>query len=349
MRIEKLEFALMELPRTERFVIATGASDLVRNWIVRMHAEGMVGYGAAAPNSVTRETVETVGVSLELLRGVLAGQEVRDAEELHCLMASALVGAPAAKAGIDLAFHDLRARTEGVPLCRYLGGECVPVPTDMTIGIMGKKDAVQRAVHYVRGGFRALKVKVGTSLREDIERVLAIRAALGDDIILYADANQGYTEDEALEFAAGVKGAGLQFIEQPVKAEDMDALARVARASTVPVMADEGVHGAGDARRAFEKGIGLVNIKLMKCAGIHGAMGIAALAREMGKGTMIGCMGETGISIAGALHFASASRDVVRWADLDSHFMLLHDLCVPPRFENGMLYPEGPGNGVRIH
>ncbi|MEW5936985.1 MAG: dipeptide epimerase [Candidatus Thermoplasmatota archaeon] len=348
MRIDEIEFELVELPRTERFVIATGASDVVRNWIVRMYAEGMVGYGAAAPNSVTRETVDTVKISLDALRHALVDHDIEDPVELHRLMASALDGAPAAKAGLDLAFHDLVSRIEGIPLCEYLGGRVALVLTDITIGIMGREEAVQRAIHHVRQGFKALKIKVGTSLRADIERVVAIREALGEGVLLCADANQGYTVEEALEFAAGVAEAELQFLEQPVKAEDMDALGMVARASPVPIMADEAVHDAGDARHAFEKGIGLVNIKLMKCAGIHGAVEIAALAREMDRGTMIGCMGETGISIAGALHFASACRDVVRWADLDSHFMLVHDVCSPPRFESGMLWPEGPGNGVRI-
>ncbi|MBI5000733.1 MAG: dipeptide epimerase [Euryarchaeota archaeon] len=348
MKIESIELRLLELPRRERFVIATGSSDVVRNWLVKVTVDGSTGHGCAAPNSVTRETAEGIETSLLRLRDRLQGHEVDGPTDLSRRMDEALSRASAAKAGLDLAFHDALARGKGQPLAEFLGGKCGPVLTDMTIGIMPLKETVEKARANVSNGFKALKLKVGTSMKDDVARVLAVRATIGESVALRIDANQGYSERKALRFIEAIKGAGVELVEQPVKAAWWNPMARISAASPIPVMADETVRSFEDVERAFDLGISHINVKLAKCGGIHQAQRIAELARERGGKIMVGCMGESGISLAGALHFASAYSDVVRWADLDSQFMLVRDGCRPLDFRDGMLWPKGPGNGAEL-
>ena len=347
MRVESLDFRTVELPRRERFTIATGSSDFVRTAIVTLTVEGASGIGAGAANSVTGETLETIVAALAKLRPALVGRNVSSTQVLHEAMDRALPGNTAAKAGIDIAFHDALARGIGKSVCRMLGGADEPVLTDMTLGIMPADEAVAKA-KTLSNDFRALKLKVGTNLEQDIERVRAVREAVGETMRIRCDANQGYDYDRAMRFAEAAAELDVEFVEQPVDAEDIDLIARVANESPVPIMADESVKSMGDYRALLEKGLRHFNIKLMKCGGIRPACKIVDLLKEHDAKALVGCMGESTVSIAGALHFASANSHVVKWADLDSQFMLARDVCGPLDFRDGMLRLKGPGTGVEM-
>jgi L-alanine-DL-glutamate epimerase-like enolase superfamily enzyme len=346
-RVEALELRAVELPRRERFTIATGSSDTVKAVVVKLTVEGVVGYGAGSGNSVTGETSESIRGALETLRANLAGKQLQSTQALREAMERAVPNAPAARAGVDIAFHDALAKAVGKSVCRVLGGSDEPVLTDMTIGISSTDDAVDKAKGLALA-CKALKLKVGTDLEGDIARVRAVREAVGPGTRLWCDANQGYEESEAARFLEAVAELGVEFVEQPVKADDADALARLARAAPVPVMADEAAKGPTEYGRLLDLGVRHFNIKLMKCGGIRPACKLVDLLKEHGAFALVGCMGESGVSLAGALHFASANSHVVKWADLDSQFMLARDVCAPLDFSEGMLTPRGPGTGIKM-
>lgn len=221
--------------------------------------------------------------------------------------------------------------------------------TDMTIGIESKEITVKRALKHYKEGFRALKIKVGLDLEGDVKRVAAVRDAVGPKVQLRVDANQGYTVDQAVVFCEAMKTLDVVLVEQPVKAEDYAGLKKVKERSPVPIMADECVKDVADARRVIkDHAVDLINIKLMKSAGIHDAIAINRLAAEAGIGTMVGCMGEIQLSIAAGLHFVLSS-DNVRFADLDSHFNVVDDPSSGLEFSDGRLCaPDKTGLGISV-
>ncbi len=331
------------------FRIATGTSDTAENIMVKVVSGDEHGVGAASPTDVTHETVESVEAYLAKAARKLVGTDETDLSGLHRRLDAIAPGNTSAKAAVDIAVYDLLSKREKKPLYKYLGGSRGDsVLTDMTIGIESKEVTVQRALKHYKEGFRALKVKVGLDLEDDVRRVAAVRDAVGPMVQLRVDGNQGYTLEQAVAFCEEMKTLDVVLVEQPVKAEDYAGLKKVKERSPVPIMADECVKDVSDARRVIrDRAVDLINIKLMKSAGIHDAVTINRLAGEAGIGTMVGCMGEIQLSIAAGLHFVLSS-DNVRYADLDSHFNIIDDPTSGLEFSDGkLLAPRAPGLGIR--
>lgn len=330
------------------FRIATGSADTAENVAVRVSAGDDHGVGCASPSDVTHETVKTVEEFLAKVPKKIIGTDETDLSGLHRRLDAVAPGNTSAKAAVDIAVYDLLSRRKGKPLHEFLGGSRGnSVLTDMTIGIESKDVTVKRALKHYKEGFRALKIKVGLDMEDDIRRVAAVRDAVGPKVQLRVDANQGYTVEQATVFCEAMKTLDVVLVEQPVRAEDYSGLKRVKDRSPVPIMADECVKDVADARRVIKDGAAdLINIKLMKSAGIYDAIAMNRLAKDAGIGTMVGCMGELQLSIAAGLHFVLSS-DNIRYADLDSHFNIIDDPSSGLEFENGELRaPDRPGLGM---
>ncbi len=307
MRIDALRVAPLRIPRRERFTIARGSSDVAEIVFVSVRSGDFVGHGCAAPSEVTQEDAHSVSVALQSLTRGLAKFEFETPHDVADRMDTILAGQPSAKAAIDIAVHDLVARDAEVPLFEYLGGSRDRMPTDRTIGIMETEEAVERAVRWVRDGFRSLKVKVGTDPEGDFRRLRAIREAVGADIELRVDGNQGYPWREALSFARDVHALGIAFFEQPVSAMDWEGMRALAESSPIPIMADEMVLTAEDVKKLRWSGVAhAVNLKLMKHGGICRSMDVNTICESAGYPAMVGCMGEPQLSIAAGLQFALA-------------------------------------------
>ena len=315
--------------------------------IVKLWCGGEFGLGNANPTKVTGETLQSIESFLNRASKELIRANETDIPGLHARMDKIDAGSSAAKASIDIAAYDLLAKREKKPLYRMLGGENDRMVTDMTIGICSTEEAVSRALAHQKEGFKALKIKVGLNMEDDVARVDAIRGAVGSGVELRVDANQGYTVEQAVRFAEEMHSFGVVVIEQPVKAEDIAGLKQVRTSSQVPIMADECVKSSLDARNILRAGAAdMINIKLMKSAGILDAMMINRLAEGTGAQTMVGCMGEIQLSIAAGLHFALSSPNI-KYADLDSHFNILGDPSRGLAFEDGQLVaPSRPGLGI---
>jgi L-alanine-DL-glutamate epimerase-like enolase superfamily enzyme len=302
----------------------------VENVVVRLTAEdGRVGLGAASPEPhVTGETREACRAALrdEGLQW-LVGRDVRELPRLGRELAGAMPAAPAARAAVDVALHDLYGQLLGLPLADVLGRAHDRLPTSITIGIKAMAETLAEAEEYVGRGFTTLKVKVGRSLEEDVERLVRLREKVGPDVRIRADANQGYSRQETLRFFQATAELELEFVEQPVAAAAVADLRAMPEAIRRRIAADESLLDEKDALAlcAPPPAAGIFNIKLMKCGGIRPALRIAAVAEAAGIELMWGCMDESRISIAGALHAAFASP-ATRYLDLDGSLDLARDV-----------------------
>jgi L-alanine-DL-glutamate epimerase-like enolase superfamily enzyme len=314
---------------------------------------GRVGVGAASPEpNVTGE--DNAACQAALAPGALdwlIGADVRTLPALARRLAVALPRTPAARAAVDMALYDLLGQAMGLPVCDLLGRAHDVMPTSITIGIKATDEALREADEYLARGFRILKIKIGRALDEDIERLRALRDRVGPDVILRADANQGYTLTETRRFVAATAPLGLDLIEQPVSAAQTRSLLALDDDVRARLCADERVCSPADALdlAAVPRPCGFFNIKLMKAGGITPARAIAEIAEIAGMGLMWGCMDESCISIAAALHAAFASP-ATRALDLDGSFDLASDVA-----DGGFVLDQGqlrllpqPGLGVRL-
>jgi L-alanine-DL-glutamate epimerase-like enolase superfamily enzyme len=354
MQIVVAETRVEQLPLSRPYTIAFRTISAVQNVIVILRdGAGRVGLGAASPEPhVTGETPERCQAALA--PGALDFLLGREAGELPALIVELerrLPDAPAARAAVDIALHDLLGQQLGASLGDLFGRVHASLPTSITIGIKPTAEALAEADEYLGRGFRVLKVKTGKSLDEDLERLARLRAHVGAAVVIRADANQGYTLEETRRFFAETAALDIEFIEQPVKAAVIDELRALPDGQRRHVAADESLLAPADALRlaCAPQPAGIFNIKLMKCGGVRPARAIAAIAEAGGVNLMWGCMDESCISIAAALHAALASP-ATRYLDLDGSFDLARDVAEGGFIvERGLMRPAGgPGLGVRL-
>lgn len=325
MKIVSIDFQTQSIALKKPFTIALGTITQADNIFVKITTdEGIVGLGEAAPETfVTGETLKSCTAALELLTQKLIGENPLNIAKIHEIMNRAMLGNGAAKAAIDIACYDILGKTANLPLYKLLGGYSDFVRTDMTISIDTPAVMAAEAKKYVDLGFEAIKIKVGVDPIEDVERIIAIRNAVGPDVQLRVDANQGWMPKEAVRAIERIRPYNIAFIEQPVAAKNIDGLKFVRDHVTENIMSDESAFVPQDAFSLVKKDVvDYVNIKLMKCGGIYPALKIAATCESAGVACMIGCMsGETNISVAAAAHLAAA-QSIIHFADLDATFAL---------------------------
>lgn len=318
--IERAEVFLFRFSLEKPFRIALGTTTEKTEIIVALwDNHDRVGWGEASPSALILGcTPESTLAALDYLVPALLGEDPRRIAYLVDKMDRVLLGNAAAKAALDMALHDLVGQIYGEPVWRLLGGSLAePVETDFTVGIDQPEKMAAEAKALVEAGFRAIKVKVGEDPKADVERVRAVREAIGERTRMWIDANQGWTRAQAVWALTRMAEYGVEFVEQPVLAADLEGMAWVRKRSPIPVMADESVHSPQDALRAIRlSACDYVNIKLMKAGGLWRAKEIATICRNAGKGNMIGGMVESNLSATAAVHFALSEANVV-FRDLD--------------------------------
>jgi L-Ala-D/L-Glu epimerase len=309
-------------PMKSAFTTAKRRTSVAENVLVTARLEdGTLGYGEASPAEyVTGETPDRLLASIPEFAGELVGQEIRSWRRWSASLAEA---GPTCRSALEMALLDALTRSLGISLHEWFGGAQTSIVSDLTLTIGPAEEVAITAAEAYAAGFRALKIKVGgPSREEDLQRVRAIAAA-APGVRLRLDANQAFTPDGALSFLADCARLSLpiELIEQPVPADDWEALAAVTAHSPVPVIADEAVVKPADALRVAATGSAHgINIKVAK-AGLLGASQIIAIARAGNLKLMLGCMMESLLGIGASLHLACGTG-VFDYLDLDSHSLI---------------------------
>ncbi len=346
LRIERASARCEHMLLTRPYTIATGSYDAVSNVLVELYADGLVGRGIASPEpNVTGETVEMSARTVEDFAW-LVGQRL-DLPALLVQLKRRMPNAPAARAAVDIALYDLWAQGQGKPLVEALGRAHHTLPTSVTIGIKDLGETLVETDEYLGRGFCAIKVKLGLDLAQDLERLRRVRLRCGPKTALRVDPNQGYSREELLYFADATAELDLELIEEPLLTSA--SLSDLPDALRAKLAADESLLNEEDAQRLAgpPAQCGIFNVKLMKCGGIGPALSIAATAQNAGIHLMWGCMDESVIGIAAALHAALACAQT-RYLDLDGSLDLARDIASGGFvLENGYMRTlERPGLGV---
>jgi L-alanine-DL-glutamate epimerase-like enolase superfamily enzyme len=351
--IVEVRCGVLHAPLRAPFVTALRSTTVVESLLVEILDEsGTHGIGEApVVEKVTGESLHALRVCVEgPLRSVVVGREPDDLVPLLHDVARQAPSNPAARAAVDVALHDLAARRQGVSLPRFLGGTLLKVPTDVTVSADTADRLVAAARDRVDDGFDVLKLKVGTDPVTDVERVLAVRAAVGEAVTVRLDANQGWTPQEAVRVLGLLEDAdaGVELVEQPVAAADIDGLAWVRRRVRTPVMADESVFGLRELVTVILKGAAdSVNVKLAKAGGLLPAVALLELARAHGLDAMVGSMMEGPVGVGAAASLAAVHGTTVV-PDLDAAWWLDGSpLQGGLRYEGAMVHlPDTPGLGI---
>ena len=314
------EFERVSLSLEHPFTISRGSQTEAENVIVRIADEaGMTGVGGAAPSARYGETAATVEAVLpELLSVVEAVGDPHAIHEIESRMASAVGDNPAARAAVSIAVHDLAAKRLGVPLYRLWGLDPSAAPkTSYTVGLAETERVREKAAAAVAAGYPILKIKLGTD--RDRELIDAVREA-APGARLRVDANEAWTPREAVEKSEWLADRDVEFVEQPVPAEDPEGLRFVYERSALPIAADESCVTLSDVPAIADR-CDIANLKLMKTGGLPEARRLIAAARAHGLEVMCGCMIESNASIAAAAGLAP----LLDYADLDGSLLLAED------------------------
>lgn len=333
----KITFSTYDLKLRHTFTIARSSRDISPVVFVELEHDGIVGFGEAAPSRRYGETVETVSAFLKRLDF----SSLESPFQLESILDSVERLAPgntSAKAAVDIALHDWIGKKLGVPLYRYWGLEREKTPvTSFTIGI-DNPDVITQKIKEAEE-YPILKIKLGGS--NDQEIMKAIRRVT--DKTLRVDANEGWkTREIALERIQWLQQEGVEFIEQPMPAEDLAGTAWVRERVKIPLIADENslrLHDVPKLQGVFDG----INIKLMKCTGLREALKMIAAARACGMKIMTGCMIESSVAISAAAQFSP----LIDFADLDGAALTTNDPFDGVTITNGKLVlPDRPGIGA---
>ena len=358
MKIKRIEVLAVSLPMAKPIKMSFEEVKSAENVLVRLEtADGVVGWGGAgtAP-TMTGETVESMTAAIRYLAPRLEGMTADDIPAVMAHAGNFLFGNQSAKSAIEMALQDALGRTRGVPVYDMLGGKRRDRVALLRLVGTGKGTAadIEELQRRKAEGHVAFKIKVGLGdARADTERSLAICSSVNgnEKLLLCADANQGFSVDEAIDYVRAVKDTPIEFFEQPIAAHDIEGMARIARASRVKIGCDEGLHSLDDLKRHHEAGAAAgFSLKTIKLGGVGPAHEAALLCDRLGlKVNLASKMAETGISTAALLHLAAAVP-ALDWGITLSSLELTDDIVKKPiTAANGhVTIPTGPGLGIEV-
>lgn len=354
MKITEIRIGKISVPLKTPFKTALRTVNSIEDVIVEVYTDtGNIGFGEAPPTGViTGDTTGAIiGAINEHIKKNIIGMNLENFEEIMIKLDKSLIKNTSAKAAIDIALYDLYGQLYNAPLYKLLGGYRNEINTDITISVNSPEEMAKDSIDAIKRGFKTLKIKVGKDSLVDIERMKAIRKAIGYDVKLRIDANQGWKPKEAVKALRKMEDEGLEieFVEQPVAAHDIEGLKFVTDNVSIPVLADESVFSPADALNILQKrAADLINIKLMKTGGLHNALKICSSAEIYGVECMIGCMLEAKVSVNAAVHLAAA-KSIITKIDLDGPA-----LCSEDPIEGGATFEEykitlndAPGLGIK--
>jgi L-alanine-DL-glutamate epimerase-like enolase superfamily enzyme len=313
MRIARIETIPVDVPIDPRLaIVGSRGGHLTSPFLVlRVHTdEDVTGVGevSCTPGWSGEDRVTAAHLIATYLEPALVGEDPLDVARLSALMNARLAGNPFTRAGIEMALWDVLGKVAGLPLYRLWGdAQREFVPTKFSVSGVGPERAAEIARWAVERGFRAMKVKVGRDLAGDLERVAAVREAVGPEVRLGVDANGGWPPWIAIEAVERLTEFEIAFVEQPVARADLGWMAAVRSRSRIPIVADESVETVFDAMALVRaQAADALSIYVGKGAGLGMARKIANVAGAAGMACTVGSNGELGVASAAMIHLGMA-------------------------------------------
>lgn len=375
MKIADYTLFEVSIPTRRKHTWATSTVDVGQGYVILRITtdDGIEGFGEATAmpewgGDFGRYFGESAGTTRTVLRQnlfpAIQGMDPFDMDLIHRKMDLAIRGYNYAKAAVDIALYDILGKAVGKPVYQLLGGRhrrAVPVAHSLGV-VMDVDEAVEEAVLACQEGIRSIKMKGGLDLKRDLLLMKKLREALGPDIHILVDANQGYpSAKEAIKWGNLMNQYDLQYLEQPV--EGLMQLRQVTQGLGCPVCADESCWTIADALDVVRTGAAdYISIYTTKAGGLYNARTIARIAEYAGIRCNVNGSGEFGVGNAANLHMACCGRNI----DLASVFPITHlegidqtrvagrwyndDIITRPfDYEDGCLVvPDGPGLGIQV-
>ena len=342
----QIEFRIIHLRKRFPLAISRGVSTGSDNLFVGVTKEGITGWGELSPGGTEgADTAEAAQKALE----TFCQQDLQSKSISEIWDLARSQGVPAcALAGLDIALWDWLAKKANLPLYKLLGIGKPTVPTSVTIGINPPEVVKERVPLLLDGtGIKSLKIKLGSPEGRDADKAMfeqVVESTRNYDVNLRVDANGGWTTDEAIMMMKWLAERNTDYVEQPLKEGEESELPKIFHNRPLPIYVDESCRFSQNIP-SWAHCVDGVNLKLMKCGGITEALRIIATARAFNLKTMIGCMGESSISISAG----AAITGLLDHIDLDSHLNLDPDPCVGADLLDGIIVPNDlPGHGARI-
>ena len=352
MVVVKTEIIKLNIPLKEPISVSLGTIYNTENIVIKICTDsGITGIGECSP--FVYIVGETQATDYELAKDIaviLKGKDPLAIEERLQEIDRLFPENSTIKSAFDMALYDILGKKAGLPLYQLLGGGNIrEVFTDMTVYLGSPEKMAREALEYKNEGFPAIKVKLGTTLKEDVARIKAIRDAVGKDIPIRIDANQGWDAINAIKILKALDKFDIEHCEEPIPHWNNRDLVRVRENSPIAIMADESVFDHRDAFRLASMGAcDYFNIKLSKSGGIHNALKIIAIGEASGIHSQVGCMSESRYALTAITHLVAARNNIVHF-DIDSSFPHAEDPVIGGIQYQGKgkwILPDTPGIGA---
>jgi L-alanine-DL-glutamate epimerase-like enolase superfamily enzyme len=353
--ISQIEIYQSPIQLKEPFVISLGPLDYAQNVVVVIRTnKGISGFGECSPfMTINGENMETCFVVAQYLAKILKGKNPLNISECSAAMDSVIYGNSSIKSAFDIALYDIASQNAALPLYAFLKGNNKKIlTTDYTVSIGDTSKMVRDAIKIKDNGFQIIKVKLGESKEKDVARIRLIREAIGKDVPIRIDANQGWKTDEAIQTLVALAPYNIQHCEEPIPRWNFMELSKVKKQSPIPIMADESCCDHHDAKRLIDlEACDLFNIKLGKSSGFFKALKIIQLAEQAEIKIQVGGFLESRLGFTAAAHLALTSDNIIH-CDFDTPLMLVEDPVIGGIIYNSkgvVTVPDTPGLGATIN
>ena len=352
--ISQVEIYKLRMPLIEPFITSLAYETHVENVLVVVRTEkGITGFGECSPYMpVNGESIDTCFIVGQYFARLLKGKDALKLEEHLAAMDRLIYANTSIKSAFDIALHDIIGQYKNVPLYELYGGKNnKELVTDYTVSLDNAEKMAADALRIKNQGYPSIKVKLGESKKKDVERIRMIREAVGYDIPVRIDANQGWTVKEAIATLKALDEYDVEHCEEPIPKWDFMRLKKVRKNSPIAIMADESCGDAHDAERLLKlKACDMFNIKVGKAGGVYNAYEIVKLGDEAKMHMQVGAFLESRLGMTASAHLALCSDQIVH-CDFDTPLMFSEDIVTGglTYHANGVMkVPDTPGLGASI-
>ncbi len=352
--ISQVEIYKLRIPLIEPFITSLAYETHVENVIVVIRTEkGITGFGECSPYMpVNGESIDTCFIVGQYFAKLLKGKNALDLKEMLSAMDRLIYANTSIKSAFDIALHDIIGQHKGVPIYKLYGGKNnKELVTDYTVSLDNAEKMAADALKIKTQGYPAIKVKLGESTKKDVERIRMIREAVGNDIPLRIDANQGWSVKEAIEILKELEKYDIEHCEEPVARWNFMRMRKIKKQSPILIMADESCGDAHDAERLLKlKACDMFNIKVGKAGGVFNAYEIVKLGDKAKMHMQVGAFLESRLGMTASAHLALCSKNIVH-CDFDTPLMFSEDIVrggLAYHANGVMKVPDAPGLGASI-